>query len=249
MNTISTQQQIFDHRDSETPRLPLKEHWEAVLDHAKLRPSMFIGGADVAHEQAIKYPLEFLWKSHAFRGPRTATVICSPTQYIVVCNSKALLQSIVDLIDWRQELLVKSFFLFREHLRGVPEPRLAWQRFLTGASGPNLEMLIQPFYLAKRFLIAFKVDTGYWFQSYENGWPTNIPLLSAYSSEVSLLVAGDLNCKWFEGLPFTSIDFEKLIPEALRSNVTAKWHPEDDLINRLPTSIETFDDWMTNILN
>lgn len=245
---MSTQQQLSDRGDSEISRLLVKSQWETVLGLARLRPSMFIGGADVAHEHAIRYPLNFFWKSHTFEGPRTATVICSPTQYIVVCNSNALLQTIVDLVDWKQELLVKSFSLLREYLRGLPEPRLAWQEFLTSASGPNLEMLIQPFYLAKGFLIAFKANTGYWFQSYENGWPTTIPLLSTFSSEVGLLVAGNLNCEWFNGLPFTSSDVEELIPKALRSRVTTKWHPKDDLVNILPTSVETFDNWMTNTL-
>jgi len=229
-----------------------QQDWETEVERAKDRPAMYIGEQKTAHLTAISSCLSLVRKANAFENFRSATVHLSPRQYTVLCESGPLLTAIEELFSWEDKsVLTEDWSSVSAQLR--EERRTAtleteadhrlpeWKRYFGGASGPTLEGPIDPAPLAKRLVVAYRVSSGYWCQGFRHGRPESVPFRIQTSSPVGLFVAAELDSVWFTGLPYTESNVQKLmsLPE-----VTAEWHPQDDLLPDNVSPEELLASWL-----
>ena len=209
------------------------QEYRKEIEQAKAHPAMFIGWLETAHRNVISEALGLIRKAHAFRSPKSTTVHLSPTKYIVRSETGCLLPAIEELHSWGgKHLLTEGWH--QVHVRlcdervnrifGGKRDFVGWKRYFAGATGPTLDRPIMPAILARRFAFAYKTASGFWGQTFEDGWPHDDPFLLQQPSAVGLLIMAELNPLWFPGLPYTPEDALKL---SALTNVSAIWYNED----------------------
>lgn len=227
-----------------------REQWAKHLEAARLRPAMFISEVATAHRFAVREPLRLVWVAQAFRKPVSATVLLSPTQYVVRCYTGPLVRPIQSMFSFADKPILDEGW--HEHRKGIQDeyvhrimndlPRLrGWRKRFGCSTGPSLNSPMYPLVLARRFAIGYHVDQGMWCQTFDKGWPQSEPRLLTDPSSVGLLAAAELDAEWFTGLPYGEKEVAGL---TAMPNVTIEWHDTDDLLPDGPLSIEHVQDWI-----
>jgi hypothetical protein len=227
-----------------------RDEWARVLEAAKLRPAMFIGGTKAGHWYAVREPLRLVWQAYAVREPLSASVHLSPTQYLVRCFAGPLVRPIQRMFKfgdtpvlgggWAEPLgRIRSDRSRR--ITGAQSPLRGWRDRFGSATGPLLDSPMMPRYLARRFAIGYRVDGGMWCQTFESGWPCSAPALVTDDSPVGMIAAGELDSQWFTGLPFGLDEVAKL--DAME-HVSVEWHDRDDILPDGTLSVDTVRGWI-----
>lgn len=227
-----------------------RENWEHRVENARSRPAMFIGNLATAHRSAVSDALALVRKAKAFRAPKTTEVYLSPTKYVIRAEAGPLLPAIEYLHTWYgKHYLAEGWHEALERLRQERFGRLfdeqpdfvGWKKYFAGASGPTLESPLHPAVLACRFASLYKTSAGFWGQIFENGRPLQDPFLLVQPSEVGLLVLAQLDPHWFQGLPFTADDVQKL---SRNTGIAALWYADDKDLDVEARTVSDFSRWL-----
>ena len=217
---------------SEIRDLDWSQQWSSRISLAQARPAMFVADQSLGHLYAIGEPLRLVWEAEAFYKPEMATVTVSPSQYQVVCNTGPLKRSIARLVQWSNaETVIEA--AAEAMLKVRIDRRYLWQKKFKEATGPTLFSPMMPLYLADLFSIAIKTTSGYWCQSFKDGWPIAPPFLIDIKCRVGILVVGSLSDTHFTGLPFSESSVAYYLQERFNQLINIEWLYSDTLMDNV----------------
>jgi hypothetical protein len=225
--------------------------WQSMLESAKQRPAMYIGGLQSAHYTALFQPLNLCLRAQAFESLKNISVHLSPTQYVVIANCGPLVCEIEEMFQWREDAhdIADGW---HDKMREISHKCAAdflkngvradgWLGEFSSSTGTGLDGPIIPGILAYRLVVSYRVSHGYWCQGYTNGWPTPRPFVFEKKSSVGLVAAASLDPEWFTGLPFVRDRAHEILA---KSGVAIKWHDADDMIPSELSTEELLQKWL-----
>jgi hypothetical protein len=203
-------------------------NWIVDLRAARKRPAMFQGSTEWAHVTGITEPLRLVWEKRALERPIGATVVVSPKQYHVRCETGSLPGRIASLVDWSMfDTLLEALLELQQR---VVQVDAGWAHRFRSATFSFVSFGC-PLYLADRGVLGIRTPEGLWCQAYDHGWPQTPPfLVEDEGVRIGLMVAAALNPQFCTGLPYTPEVVERVIPAAAKPYVRIEWRPKDDIL-------------------
>ena len=228
-----------------------KMNWHEAREHAKTRPTMYLGSQETGHKLAVQTLMRLVWQAKVFRQPQAVIIDLSPTQYIVRAECGPLIRPVQQIFSfgtgdtlgehWQEEM--------KQHWQQQKTDILRhdWRYCFSGPTGPRLAEPSYQFILAHFGAWGLRTNDGLWCESYREGIPAGRPFLLTEPSPIGLLSCAALDPEYFTGLPFTEEDantFAGLSHKRYKSHpkyeprplwtageIVARWHPQDDLIS------------------
>lgn len=193
---------------------------------------MYVGSRERAHLWAIRSPLALAWDVGVFTNVERASVWWSPSQFVVRVVCGPILPEVEEMIAWKDSRdLAEALRRPSTELRKLDRRQLTgWRYVFAGPSGPNFDAPMAPLNLSPRFAVAIRTSAGLWSQTYDHGWPDDLPEVYCRDSKVGWLTVGALDPAWLTGLPYTEADVLAAIPESAQTHVAVEHHTEDDLV-------------------
>ncbi len=220
----------------------LIDAWSEMLQHARSRPSMWIGDSATAHRHLVNVPFRLVWQARLFRKPQRVRVDLSTHQCVVRCDTGPLIRLVQRMLDfpggrmlgdaWANESRADNARFHAEQTAlGVPfdngKYKRSWRYSFSGPTGPRLDWVASNALLARRLSWGLRTDQGLWCQSFDGGWPLGAPFLVENASPVGLIVLTDLDPRWWTGLPYKIEDVAQLQGSSHRQQgLEDRWKPE-----------------------
>lgn len=206
------------------------ERWLAVLQHARMTPSMYIDSASIAHQRVLKEPIEIVSRTGMFPEFERCLLKCSPNNFMMLFYCAGLRREFDERVEWDIYSLADGFHVLYNNLRKMRELRELWQVGTNRAVWPSLEIAMGPVYFSNEFWIAVKTQSGYRFQSFDHGVPIAPVELIGASSQIGLAISAKLSNAWFTGLPYNEADIKELIPVDIKHKIILEWYDSDEAL-------------------